>query len=198
MLTFPDSIEIQVAECSGREQKGIQNEAAQRRARSGQRGRPWPFAEHPISTPLSWGSQIQDGQEGLHPLPSSPPSSKGTTMHTDTRTRSWDRVFFVPNPINPPPKSLFFSAPSSPTTTALSQVSPSHTWTIATGYTKVTGTVHPSPMQQSFTQSHQLLSLSHALFIHIHVLTYLPPTDLASTCLCLSISLYLPIIYLSY
>lgn len=97
----------------------------------------------------------------------------------------------VPNPIRPPPKPLLFSVPSSPTTTALSQVSPSLTWT--TSSTRVTGMVHPSPIQGSFTQSHQLITV--CLMPSSSTSMYLP-TYLTGIYLSLSISLYLPIIYL--
>lgn len=97
----------------------------------------------------------------------------------------------VPNPIRPPPKPLLFSVPSSPTTTALSQVSPSLTWT--TSSTRLTGMVHLSPIQGSFTQSHQLITL--CLMLSSSTSMYLP-TYLTSIYLSLSISLYLPIIYL--
>lgn len=99
----------------------------------------------------------------------------------------------IPNPISPPPKPLLFSVPSSPTTTALSQVSPSLTWT--TSSTRVTGVVHPAPTQASLTQSHQLITV--CLMLSSSTSMYLP-TYLTSIYQSLSIylSLYLPIIYL--
>lgn len=92
----------------------------------------------------------------------------------------------VPNPICPPPKPLLFSVPSSPTTTALSQVSPSLSWT--TSSTRVTGMVHPSPIQGSFTQSHQLITV--CLLLSSSTSMYLP-TYLTS--IYLSLSIYLSI-----
>lgn len=92
----------------------------------------------------------------------------------------------VPNPICSPPKPLLFSVPSSPTTMALSQVSPSLTWT--TSSTRVTGMVHPSPIQGYFTQSHQLITV--CLLLSSSTFMYLPSYP---TSIYLSLSVYLSI-----
>lgn len=129
MSGFPDSTESQVAELSGRQQKGAQDwalghpylkveqtEGHQQKEQEGVASEEDPDASlSTLTLHLFPGALDPPRPTLLVPAPQFSTVGQSTAIHTDPQTRGWNLL----SPIlsNPSPKSLS-SVPSSPTTTA--------------------------------------------------------------------------------